>query len=210
MEDRHESIFTIRRYEPRDREDVWNLHNKALHDVGAHLGNGEWDDDLHDIEEAYIGDGGEFLVGERDGEIVATGALKKTAPNRAEIKRMRVESSFRGRGLGEYMLSRLEERAAELGYTSLHLDTTVRQFAARRLYEKNGCEESGRGRIGHLECVFMEKESGGDGNEKAWHESEEISRSGGSGVRRGRSPRGRYARMWRGRGWRGHDIRRIP
>lgn len=37
----------IRRYEPRDEDAVRHLHDDALNDVGAHLGNCLWDDDLH-------------------------------------------------------------------------------------------------------------------------------------------------------------------
>ncbi|MBA2376914.1 MAG: GNAT family N-acetyltransferase [Actinomycetota bacterium] len=156
MEDRDDALF-VRRHEPRDSEATWNLHNAALHTVGAHLGNGEWDDDLHDIEGVYLESGGEFLVGEIDRKIVAMGALKKIGSNRAEIKRMRVEPGFQRRGFGQRMLSFLERRAVELGYSSLRLDTTVRQIAARRLCERNGYRESGRGRVGRFECVFMEK-----------------------------------------------------
>jgi ribosomal protein S18 acetylase RimI-like enzyme len=155
-----DEALSIRRYEPRDYEAVWNLHITALREVGAYLGEGKWDDDLRDIEGAYLGDDGEFLVGEMNGNIAAMGALKKTAPNRAEIKRMRVAARFRGRGFGERMLSVLEARAMEMGYSSLHLDTSLGQTAARNLYEKNGYREVRRGYIGALECVFMEKRIG--------------------------------------------------
>ncbi len=153
----HDEALSIRRYEPRDREAVWNLHNVALRDAGAHLGNGEWDDDLRDIEGVYLEVGGEFLIGEIGGDVVAMGALKKTSSGAAEIKRMRVAPKFQRRGLGQRMLSLLEARAMALGYSSLRLDTTVGQIAAREMYAKNGYMEMNRGRIGHLECVFMEK-----------------------------------------------------
>jgi ribosomal protein S18 acetylase RimI-like enzyme len=156
MHDRCDA-FSIRRYVPRDREAVWSLHNEVLHTAGAHLGNGQWDDDLHDIEGSYLENRGEFLVGETNGKLVAMGAVKKTGADAAEIKRMRVESRFRGRSFGKRMLSLLEERAADLGYSLLRLDTSLGQTAARSLYEKNGYRETEHGRIGHLECVFMEK-----------------------------------------------------
>ncbi len=138
----------VRRYEPEDREAVWRLHNEALDGVGAHLGNGPWDDDLHEIEAAYLEAGGEFLVGVLDGRVVAMGALRRVSPGRAEIKRMRVEPALQGRGHG---------RAAELGYSTLRLDTTVHQRAARRMYEGNGYRELRRGRIGPFDCVFYER-----------------------------------------------------
>lgn len=152
-----DEVLSVRRYEPRDREALWNLHVAALREVGAYLGEGKWDDDLHDIEGAYFEDGGEFLVGEVDGRLVAMGALKKTRADAAELKRMRVASRFQGRGFGERMLFLLEGRAMEMGYSLLHLDTSLGQIAARSLYGKHGYCEVRRGRIGSLECVFMEK-----------------------------------------------------
>lgn len=152
MRDRDES-FSIRRYEPRDLEAVWNFHNEALHKAGARLGNGSWDDDLHDIEGVYLEDGG---------EIVAMGAIRKTVPDPAEIKRMRLAPKLQKRGFGQGLLSLLEERAADIGYSSLHLDATFGQIAARVMYGKNGYMEIGRGEIGPFECVFMEKGIGDD------------------------------------------------
>ncbi len=55
-------MFKIRRYKNSDHDEVWSLHNLALKKVGAHPGNGPWDDDLHHISSVYINRGGEFLV----------------------------------------------------------------------------------------------------------------------------------------------------
>jgi hypothetical protein len=63
----------IRHYEPGDKRAVRRLHDEALNEVGAHLGAGPWDDDLDDIEGVYLESGGEFLVGELEGEVVAMG-----------------------------------------------------------------------------------------------------------------------------------------
>ncbi|HEV8043817.1 MAG TPA: GNAT family N-acetyltransferase [Rubrobacter sp.] len=147
----------VRRYEPEDREAVWRLHNEALDEVGAHLGNGLWDEDLHEIEAAYLRSGGEFLVGVLDGRVVAMGALRRISPGKAEIKRMRVEPALQGRGHGQALLDALHRRAADLGYSTLRLDTAVRQRAARSLYEGNGYRELRRGRIGPFDCVFYER-----------------------------------------------------
>ena len=150
-------MLTIRRYEPPDAEAVWNLHILALQQVGAYLGSGAWDDDLRDIEQAYLRNRGEFLVGLDDGRLIAMGALRKTSETLAEIKRMRVHLDFQGCGIGQKMLSRLEQRARELGYMRLHLDTSTKQFAAQHLYQKNGFYETRRGFIKELECIFFEK-----------------------------------------------------
>jgi GNAT superfamily N-acetyltransferase len=148
----------VRRYEPGDKRAVRRLHDEALNQVGAHLGRGPWDDDLDEIETVYLDEGGEFLVGVLDGEVVAMGALMRISPERAELKRMRVRPGLQGRGYGQTVLDALHRRASELGYTTLRLDTTVRQRAAQRLYLKNGYCETGRGVVGPFDCIYYEKE----------------------------------------------------
>ena len=151
---------SIRRYRPADREAVRKLHDEALNDVGAHLGSGPWDADLDAIESVYLWAGGEFLVGVLEGEVVAMGALRLDPEGRAWITRMRVSPRLQGRGIGQTLLDSLHRRAAELGLGTLHLDTTVGQTAARRLYEKNGYRETGRGTVGPYECLYYERKSG--------------------------------------------------
>ena len=152
--------LTLRRYTPADHEAVRKLHDDALHDVGAHLGSGPWDEDLDAIEAVYLDDGGEFLVGTLEGGVVAMGALRRTSDGRAQITRMRVAPGLQGRGIGQRLLDALHRRASELGYETLRLDTTVQQAAAQRLYEKNGYKEIGRGTVGPFRCLLYEREIG--------------------------------------------------
>ena len=147
----------IRRYEPGDKRAVRRLHDEALNEVGAHLGAGPWDDDLDDIEGVYLESGGEFLVGELEGEVVAMGAIRRISPDAAEVKRMRVRGGLQGRGYGQAMLDSLHRHAATIGYTTLHLDTTMQQWTARGLYLKNGYREVGRGSEGPFDCIYYER-----------------------------------------------------
>jgi ribosomal protein S18 acetylase RimI-like enzyme len=153
----NDGTLRISRYEADDREPVWRLHDVAMRGAGIHLGEGHWYDDLREIENVYLHNGGEFLVGTLGDEVVAMGAVKKTADERAEIKYMRVDPEFQRRGFGQTILTALERRAAELGYETLHLDTAVQQKTARHLYESNGYREARRGRKGAIDCVFYEK-----------------------------------------------------
>ncbi len=150
-------VLLIRRYKARDHDAVWALHNLALEQVGAHAGNGPWDEDLHRIEDAYLRDGGDFLVGLLGERIVAMGAFRRTGIHRAEIKRMRVHPDVQGRGFGRAILAELERRAASGGYTTLHLDTTVGQVSAQHLYRRHGFQETGRTVRGGFETVLFEK-----------------------------------------------------
>lgn len=136
---------------------VRRLHDEALYEVGAHLGEGSWDEDLDRVEEVYLRNGGEFLVGTWEGRVVAMGAFRKTSTEAAQVTRMRVEPGLQGRGFGQQLLDALEHRATELGYTTLHLDTTVQQKAAQRLYARNGYREVGHTKVGPFDCILYEK-----------------------------------------------------
>jgi GNAT superfamily N-acetyltransferase len=148
----------IRRYQQADHDEVWMLHKTVMQEVGAYLGSGPWDDDLHQIEKVYFENQGEFLVGVCDGRIVATGALRRITNERAEIKRMRMHADFRGRGFGQMILGALEIQAAVLGYSVFHLDISTVQTAAQHLYRKNGYEQLDTTRvIKGLTLIFFEK-----------------------------------------------------
>jgi ribosomal protein S18 acetylase RimI-like enzyme len=154
-------MLKIRHYAESDHDAVWHLHNAALADTGAHVGNGPWDDDLHNIIDEYINPGGEFLVGEgENGSILAMGALRAKSADEAEIKRMRVMPKFQGRGYGKQLLSQLEHRAGELGFRRMVLDTTTIQVTAIALYSNHGYVETGRGVMAGMDVVFMSKDLG--------------------------------------------------
>ncbi len=148
----------IRQYQQTDQAAVWALHHLALQETGADVGSGPWDDDLHHLEQVYLKNQGEFLVGICEGRIVAMGALRRTTNERAEIKRMRVHPAFQKRGFGQMILETLEARAVALGYSVLHLDTTTLQVAAQHLYRKNGYQQLETTQvIKGLTLIFFEK-----------------------------------------------------
>ena len=147
----------LRRFEAGDARAVRELHELALRQAGAHLGRGPWDDDLDSIAATYLDDGGEFLVGTYDGRLVAIGALRHITDTVGELKRMRVHPAFQRRGYGRLVLAHLEDRARELGYRELRLDTTIMQVAAQRLYASAGYREVGRGQLAGVEVVYFAK-----------------------------------------------------
>lgn len=84
---------------------------------------------------------GAFLVATVDGESVACGAIRKTAPATGYIKRMWVSSSVRGLGIGRRMLAALEQAGAELGLTTIQLETNRALPEAIQLYRSAGYTE---------------------------------------------------------------------
>jgi GNAT superfamily N-acetyltransferase len=81
-----------------------------------------------------------FLLAELDGAPVGCGGIRPVADGVAEIKRMFVVPSARGRGIARALLHALEEAARERGYTSLRLETGTSQPEAIALYTSTGYE----------------------------------------------------------------------
>ena len=153
-------MLDVRRFEElddRDLRDLQELQALAREAAGAHPGAGPRDDDLTSVRASYLEDGGEFLVGHHDGRLVAMGALRHVTDRVAELTRMRVHPAYQRRGFGRALLDSLEERARELGFRKLRLDTTVAQTAAQRLYESAGYRQVGRGQLAGAEVVYFEK-----------------------------------------------------
>ena len=65
-------------------------------------------------------------------------ASSATSDGVAEIKRMYVVPDARRQGLGRRLLEELEEKARELGYARIRLDTGARQPHAQAMYERAG------------------------------------------------------------------------
>ncbi len=93
---------------------------------------------------------GAFLVATLDGTPVGCGAVRTLAdhvasldnPGRVgEVKRMYVERSVRGSGVGRAIVARIEQEARALGMSHIVLETGVRQVEAIALYRRTGFTE---------------------------------------------------------------------
>jgi len=146
----------LRQYQFVDQDTVWQLHVDGLNQTGSFVDDRKYDQDVLHIKETYLDNGGEFLVALLDNKIVGMGGLLKMDDQTAEVKRMRVDVNYQGQGIGSFILEKLIQKAKELGYKKLELDTTENMIAAQRLYEKFGFKEFKRGRAGHLESIFYE------------------------------------------------------
>jgi GNAT superfamily N-acetyltransferase len=91
------------------------------------------------LDPEEVADGrGAFLVAYADGRPVGCGAIRRIDADSGEIKRMYVERSARGRGIGRLLLTALEVEGQRLGVKRIVLETGVRQREALALYSKAG------------------------------------------------------------------------
>lgn len=100
--------------------------------------------DLADVERSFLAAGGDFLVVERDGQVVGMGGYRPDAEAGAEVLRVRVHPATRRRGIGRALMTELERRAAGAGLRSMHLDTATNQPEAMAFYQGLGFRETGR------------------------------------------------------------------
>lgn len=87
---------------------------------------------------------GVVLVGFADGIAVACGSVRRLDARTAEVKRMSVARSARGRGYGRQMLAALEAAARAMGCCRMVLDTAAPLEEAARLYLRAGYDEIAR------------------------------------------------------------------
>jgi putative acetyltransferase len=100
-----------------------------------------------------------FYVARLSGEAVGCGALVLGSAGQAELKRMFVDPSARGHGVGWALLRALEDTAGREAVRLIQLETGVSNHEALRLYRRSGYRE--RGPFGSYRAdplsVFMEK-----------------------------------------------------
>lgn len=81
---------------------------------------------------------GAFLVLEDGAEIVGCGGVYRVGEDTAEIKRMWLDRSLRGLGMGRRLLSELESSARDLGCLEVVLDTNEVLTEAIAMYRSAG------------------------------------------------------------------------
>jgi putative acetyltransferase len=98
--------------------------------------------DLRAIATAYAGHGGRFWVAERpaDGRVVGMVGARPlpSSGGHLELKKLYVDQSARGTGLGTLLIGLVEVEAASRGAPLLELWSDTRFHTAHRLYERLG------------------------------------------------------------------------
>jgi GNAT superfamily N-acetyltransferase len=145
------------RYRDDYREPMLTLHRRAR--VGFSLGMSQSEDeaDLVAIDQVYLRDGGEFLLGFINEKLVAMGGFQRLSDMTAELRRMRVERELQGRGYGSQLLRELERIAFQSGIRTVCLNAARRRPLTLEFYRKHGYQETGRGSYGEVETVQFSK-----------------------------------------------------
>lgn len=100
-----------------------------------------------------------LLLAKLGDEYIGAVGLREHEPDVAEMKRMFVLTRQQGTGAGKALMDAFIDKAKELGYRSIKLDSIKSLDKALMLYRKYGFREIGPYRYNpHPEAVFMELE----------------------------------------------------
>ena len=134
----------IRRWRPIDRAAAAQVIRTVLTEYGLGWEPDGADRDVLQVEECYDDRGGEFWVVVQDHQVVGTAAYypidrpESTPGSAVEIRKMYLLPQIRGQGLGRFLLSQLEARIHDQGFTDVWIETASVLKEAVILYEKSG------------------------------------------------------------------------
>lgn len=125
----------IRPFEAKDQISAKQLIQTGLREYFGFIDE-TLNPDLDDIALSF--NDGCFLVGEINGQLVATGGYKPLNDSTIKIERVSVHSKFRRLGLASQILNALVSEAKKAGYERIILETTSDWNQAIEFWLKNG------------------------------------------------------------------------
>ncbi|HKN07352.1 MAG TPA: GNAT family N-acetyltransferase [Thermoplasmata archaeon] len=131
-------IGTVRRLFQDYRQWLADHRDTAASDVK--MGLGQIDKQIAELPGTYGPPGGEIILAFAQQAVVACGALRELEPRLGEIKRIYVRADHRGPGFGPRLTHALLNRARELGYERVRVDTLPTMTAAIQFYQEMGFE----------------------------------------------------------------------
>ena len=119
--------------------------------------------ELQMLDEMYGPPRGCLLLARLNSAVLGCVAIRPFRDDVCELKRLYVHPEARATGLGREVSKRIIQRARELGYRSMVLDTLESMEPARRLYRSLGFREIPAYYENPIEgAVYMELDLGGE------------------------------------------------
>ena len=129
---------TMRLACPQDHPAVRELFRAGLFE--GYVADNDTGADIENIVEAYFSDDGHsaLWVADYDDNIVGMIGVQKTSDHEAEIRRLRVRSDYRRKGLGAKLVEQAITFCQHHGYLKVTLDVRIERGPAISLFEKFG------------------------------------------------------------------------
>ncbi len=131
--------LSLRSAVPADRHAIEALVFSVLADYGLHGDPEGTDRDLADLDGVYLKSGGAFdVLIDEAGEVVGSVGLARVSSATCELRKMYLARSARGQGHGRRLLLHALERAKQLGFRRIELETASMLCEAIALYVAHG------------------------------------------------------------------------
>ena len=140
--------YKIKQAENNDKKDIQKLVFGVLKEYSLNPDPMETDKDLNDISKSYNNNRGSFYVILDSGEnIIATTGIYNIDESTCELRKMYLLKEHRGKGIGKFLLEYSIDKAKQLGYTKLILETASVLKEAIGLYKSYGFKEVSEGHL---------------------------------------------------------------
>ena len=145
----------VRKFRPEDLPACRKLYVEGL--IGGRLAENDTGMDIDDIEWAYMKPAGNcFWVAENAaGEVVGMVGVQAHEAGCGEVRRLRVRSDHRRRGIGSALVENALRFCQEKGYVKIELDTFMDREPAIRLFEKFRFRHSRTRKVGEKELLYF-------------------------------------------------------
>jgi putative acetyltransferase len=153
--------MNIRKILPQDNEAIKNIIQQSILEHGApKIGTAYSDAATQAMYQHYQKPRRDYYVLEVDGEVVGgagVAPLDNYIGNVSELQKMYFKPEVRGKGYGKKMMLVCLERAAQLRFDSIYLETMDNMYDAQGLYKNVGFEllQGPLGDTGHFSCPIQ-------------------------------------------------------
>lgn len=121
-----------------DEKQVLNLIDVVLSDYNLNLEPQGADKDVTNLKENYMDNHGWFQVVENTEKIIGSVGIYKVDNEECELRKMYLYAEFQGQGIGSTLMRNALDKAKELGFKYMTLQTNSVLKKALPLYEKYG------------------------------------------------------------------------
>lgn len=121
------------------------LIRESLETYGLNIpGTVYFDEGLDHLSQFYSSDGRSYYILLQNGAFIGGIGFAEFDDDCCELQKLYLADSAKGQGLGHRMIAYIENRAREMGYKRMYLETHSNLQAAIHIYEKAGYTEIAR------------------------------------------------------------------